>query len=123
MENFKEVTGHFSSEAGPAVGFTINENSPPPGSKGRVEVFVRLGDQRNESVRELSFDIPSDVPQLEALARGFAVDGHSATCTVRPRFDEDDGSLVATLAEALLERQQELIGWLELECEYEVLFR
>jgi len=52
-----------------------------PAVRGSVDVYVRK-DHNDGDARLLSFTIPSDIPQTDVFARGFAFDGNAAVVTV-----------------------------------------
>ena len=81
-----------------------------------IDVYVRLCNGDEEApCRELSFRIPEEIEQKELLDRGYAIDGHSAIGAVTESPQD-------TLADALLNEQRELIGWLD-KHGYSVTFR
>jgi hypothetical protein len=85
-----------------------------------VVVYVRLcGDGRSDECRELSFQIPDGISQIELLEEGWAIDGNSATSSVVDY--EEDGQYVP-LSRVLRMRQLNLVKWFK-KRGYEVEFQ
>ena len=83
-----------------------------------IPVYVRLcgGD---EDCREISFNIPEDIPQSEILEHGYAVDGREAVRTVVTVKDKYNH---VPVTKALHGAQLALIEWLDMYG-YEVEFK
>jgi hypothetical protein len=79
-----------------------------------VEVYVRLSQDERDWVRDISFKIPKGVEGFstrEVLEAGFAIDGNSAVCSVT--FGHDNTGKYTPLADALREKQLELVRWFD----------
>lgn len=96
------------------------KGSPPV--LGNIEVFVRLGDGRDD-VRQLSFKPPRGRAwgARDLLAAGFAIDGNEATCAVTAWTDPRTGEY-HPLAKELRRKQLELVKWFE-ERQTDVIFK
>lgn len=86
----------------------------------RVELYVRLGSNRDEGERELSFQIPEGLSQKDLLDHGFAVDGNSALMGITS-YEDPDGGRTVSMAAALHEVQEDVMRWLTAKG-YDVVF-
>jgi hypothetical protein len=112
------------------------------GTKGNVIVYVRLGSTMvaydldaglTEYSRTLSLQLPKEIPQVEALKKGFAIDGNSYTMEITPCQFVDmvglrHGGLCGShgeqgyaLMDVLRDTQLDIMKWLG-EYDYEVTY-
>ena len=88
-----------------------------------LDVYVRLGsgggDEGDDTVREISFQIPEGVSQAVLLDHDYAIDGNSAVKSVEAH---KNGFEQYSLAESLADEEKTLVEWLG-EKGFDVVFK
>ncbi len=82
-----------------------------------IDVYVRLGPNRNENERTLSFKRPPDIPDDDFLDNNFAIDGQDIVASVvRVQAEKS-----LSLGDLLRQEQVRIRDWMK-DHGYEVVF-
>ena len=71
------AAAYFGTQQGP--GQVVSTSVNPV-----VKIYVRMGDERKEDERIISFRIPVGIDPMELLENDFAIDGNTAMFTIAP---------------------------------------